>query len=262
MAKIFIIDGSPRFLVPTDFSSLAFWFTANDANSVILSGSNVQQWQDKSGNGRNIFAPNPTNRPLWVPADTDGLPLIRLDGVDDILANETTGTNGLTNVTILSIFRVREAVGDDIPLSLGSSGGISGSIRAFYRATASGVMRFSQWGNIAVSSYSVDTGGIFHLWGAQNSSASPNTLLGRDGIYISSSLTYTPTVNGFAVGSLMNNITTFASAIDIREILVFSGSLSTSNLQKAEGYLMHQWNMQGLLPVTHPFKNRPPLVSD
>lgn len=39
-------------------------------------------------------------------------------------------------------------------------------------------------------------------------------------------------------------------------------NLSTANLQKAEGYLMHEWNMNNLLSVDHPFKLRRPLVTD
>ncbi len=262
MSKLIMINSSPRLLVPTDISSLAMWFTAKDTNSVILNGSNVQQWQDKSGFNRHISAPAAANRPLWVSAHTDGLPLIRLDGTDDILVNETTGTNGLINTTTLSLFRFRAVVGADIPVSLGSSGGVSGSVRALFRASGQPTMSYSQWGERLDSPYSVDTGGNFHLWGMRNASTSPNTFLGRDGIYVSRNISHSATVNGFIVGSIMNSLVEYMSAIDIRETLVFSSSLSTSNLQKAEGYIMHQWNLQGLLPSNHPFRNRPPLVTD
>jgi hypothetical protein len=266
MTKIFIIDGSARFLIPTDFSSLALWFTAKDTNSVILSGSNGQQWRDKSQFNRHISAPAANNRPLWVPSATDGFPLLRFDGVDDILSTSITGTNGLQRVTILAIFRFAEASGEDMPIILGNSLS-TGDKRGLYRGGTT-IGFSSYFRDILSSSYSADIGGIFHLWELWNTalSGTNHLFLGQDGINNS----YTPnnggtlslTTNGFSVGSWITGISQYASQIDVREILVFSDSLSTPNLQKAEGYLMHQWNMQGLLPVNHPFKNKPPLVSD
>jgi hypothetical protein len=122
--------------------------------------------------------------------------------------------------------------------------------------------------DILASNYSTDIGGKFHLFEMWNTALSggSHVFLGRDGI----SNGYTPTNtgvltltgDGFSVGSWINNINSYASNIEVREILGFSTALSMNNLQKSRGYLMHEWNMQGLLPADHPFKNRPPLVTD
>lgn len=261
-----MINSSPRLFVPTDISSLALWFTAKDTSSVILNGSNVQQWLDKSGNNRHISAPAAANRPLWVPSGTGGLPLLRFDGVDDILFNSTTGTNGLEKVTILAIFRFVTVSGEDMPIIFGNTFS-TGDKRGIYRGGAT-IGFSSYFRDILSSSYSVDNGGVFHLWELWNTalSGTNHVFLGRDGV----SNSFTPngggtlslTTDGFSVGSWFFRINQYASNIEVREVLAFSNSLSTSNLQKAQGYLMHGWNMQGLLPVAHPFKNRPPSVTD
>ena len=271
MTKIFIFDSATRNFLPTDIGvSLAFWFSAKDTSSIILSGSNVQEWRDKSGYNRHISAPAATNQPLWVPSATDGLPLLRFDGVDDILQNTSMGTAGLNNVSILAIFRFVSASGEDIPVGFGASTS-SGNLRAFWRPNGSTAIAFAGYYRDVFSNYSADIGGNFHLFEMWNTALSGvnHLFLGRDGINNS----YTPTnggvliatSNGFAVGSWVGNApayTVYASNIEVREVLAFSTNLSTANLQKAEGYLMHEWNMANLLPADHPFKNRRPFVTD
>jgi hypothetical protein len=268
MTKIFISNPVARAFSPRDIGpSLAFWFTVKDASSIILNGSNAQEWRERSGYDRHMSAPAATNRPLWVSSANDGLPLLRFDGVDDILRNATTGTAGLANVTILAVLRFVSGERDDLPIILGGS--ISGGARSLYRANnattlgMAGVLR-----DILTSNYSTDIGGKFHLFEMWNTALSggSHVFLGRDGINNG----YTPnnggvlnlTGNGFSVGSWITDINNFASNIEVREILVFSTALSMNNLQKSRGYLMHEWNMQDLLPANHPFKNRPPLVTD
>lgn len=42
------------------------------------------------------------------------------------------------------------------------------------------------------------------------------------------------------------------------EILWFEGELTTEERQKCEGYLAYKWNMQSILPTSHPYKTYPP----
>jgi hypothetical protein len=63
------------------------------------------------------------------------------------------------------------------------------------------------------------------------------------------------------LGQRDNNL--FASASRFTEIAIFT-NWTIPDIQKIEGYFAHRW--QGLLLsrliTDHPFKNRPPLVSD
>ena len=45
-----------RTFQPTDIPGCQLWLDAADSSTLVLSGSNVTQWNDKSGNGRNVSA--------------------------------------------------------------------------------------------------------------------------------------------------------------------------------------------------------------
>ena len=262
MTKIFIFDSATRNFLPTDIGvSLAFWFSAKDTSSVILSGSNVQEWRDKSGYNRHISAPASTNQPLWVPAGVDGLPLLRFDGVDDTLRLLNTGTSGLNHVTVLGVFRFVGAVAQDVAILLGNDGN-TGNARGLYRASNSTTIGFFNRPGGVSSNFSADIGGGFHLFEGWNTalSGTNNIFVGRDGVVNSYSVGLVATGPQFSIGAWNGLVD--ASNIEVREILAFSTNLSTANLQKAEGYLMHEWGMANLLPADHPFRNRRPLVTD
>ncbi|MDD5571188.1 MAG: PKD domain-containing protein, partial [Bacteroidales bacterium] len=68
---------------PTTVAGLKIWLKA-DSNTV-LSGSNVSQWNDCSGNGYNAIQTTVNYQPLWVNAIINSKPVIRFDGNDDYM---------------------------------------------------------------------------------------------------------------------------------------------------------------------------------
>jgi hypothetical protein len=48
----------------------------------------------------------------------------------------------------------------------------------------------------------------------------------------------------------------------IAENILWTRELSTNEINLLAGYFHWEWGLQSLLPTNHPFKNRPPLVSD
>ena len=46
--------GAPLWTPEELGASLAFWLDADDASTITLSGSSVTQWDDKSGNGKDV----------------------------------------------------------------------------------------------------------------------------------------------------------------------------------------------------------------
>lgn len=60
------------------------WFHDVDASPFVLSGADVDQWSDLSGNARH-WAPTGTDTPIKT-TDSDGRAIVRFDGVDDLLA--------------------------------------------------------------------------------------------------------------------------------------------------------------------------------
>ncbi len=80
--------------IPSDLSGLSLWFDAADSSTVTLSGSNVSNWDDKSGNGNHVTQGTAGNQPTLVNNVQNGLPAIRFDGTDDYMV--TSGNVDLT----------------------------------------------------------------------------------------------------------------------------------------------------------------------
>lgn len=76
------VGGLPPF-VPFMFPLLAAWYRA-DQGITIATG--VSQWNDLSGNGRHQLQATGTKQPLLIASAVNGLPALRSDGVDDMMA--------------------------------------------------------------------------------------------------------------------------------------------------------------------------------
>ena len=59
---VFFVDGTQNYTgddavkTPNDIPNCCLWLDADDATSVVTSGSDVTQWSDKSGNGNHATA--------------------------------------------------------------------------------------------------------------------------------------------------------------------------------------------------------------
>lgn len=68
---------------PRSISGLQLWLDAADASTFTLSGSNVSQWNDKSGNARHVLQATSANQPTKT--TLGGKPVVSFDGVNDFL---------------------------------------------------------------------------------------------------------------------------------------------------------------------------------
>lgn len=55
-------------------ASLALWLDADDASTITLNGSNVSQWDDKSGNNRHASQATAANQPAYLTTGFNGKP--------------------------------------------------------------------------------------------------------------------------------------------------------------------------------------------
>jgi len=74
---------------PANIPGLTVWFDASDASTLTLVGSDVDQMDDKSGNGNHASAPSSVNRPNLVSEDQNGLDVINF-GFNEYLALTST----------------------------------------------------------------------------------------------------------------------------------------------------------------------------
>ena len=81
------------------------WFHDADASSFTLSGSQVDQWSDLSGNGRH-WTPTGADQPIRT-VDGEGRNVVQFDGVDDLL--ELSGPlPALEPFSVGLVYRVRD----------------------------------------------------------------------------------------------------------------------------------------------------------
>jgi hypothetical protein len=81
------------------------WLHDVDLSAFVLSGSQVDQWSDLSGNGRH-WTQTSTDRPIKS-TDGDGRDIVRFDGVDDLLALAGTPL-ALEPFSVGIVYRMRD----------------------------------------------------------------------------------------------------------------------------------------------------------
>jgi hypothetical protein len=77
----------------------ALWLDAADTTTITESGGFVSQWNDKSGNGRNVIQGAGANQPRTGTQTQNGLNVLVFDGNDFL-----SGTSGITGNSAVSIF--------------------------------------------------------------------------------------------------------------------------------------------------------------
>lgn len=110
LLKLYPFPETINMPLPTD--GLRCWYDANDLSTITKDGSNkVSQWNDKSGNGRNVGQGTAGNQPLYVTGYMGGasLPAILFDGVDDWMQwnGNLVGTSVVTVMSVVNVRRVQ-----------------------------------------------------------------------------------------------------------------------------------------------------------
>jgi hypothetical protein len=267
-----IIDASPRLWTPADLpiGTLSLWLDAADFTIVTV----VSEWRDKSEFNRHATAT--TRRPnvtivngLYV-VNFTASGATRLDTPAFNIAPDrqfctfavVSGAGLLGGSTYRRIFVAKGGVNPDA-LATGSTypQGYFGS-----GPNAGTAMQIAGGNGVTAPQITgLGTGpqlltGAFGTAGlaANENSISANggtrsTLTGQSGALSTTGIRLGSDVSTAAVSSWNDWIAEFIMTL----------ALSSWQVRLVEGYLAwKRWNMYANLPIDHPFKNRPPLVSD
>jgi hypothetical protein len=243
---------------PTQISGCSLWLDAADTSTVSVTGSNVTQWRDKSGNGTNMTQSTPANRPAYTLVNKKYM-------IDFIRANKTylinTSVSPLfTNFTLYIVIQRKNVPSDTERLFVGipvgyatdwnTTSGFAFSTPIELASNGSGTV-FLDNTNLNVTFYSVVTrnnSGNVYKNGSGNSVISKNLGLTTNSI-------------GILLGSGTNGgINTLSEQFNgyMGEVILYTSALTTAQQQNIEGYLAWKWGLVGSLPANHPFKNWPP----
>ena len=72
---------------PSSLSGLIGWFDASEESTITENAGAVEQWDDRSGNGKHATQITPANRPVVTSGGLAGKDVITFDGVSDFLAS-------------------------------------------------------------------------------------------------------------------------------------------------------------------------------
>jgi len=250
---------------PPIIPGCALWLDAADATTIIQSGGNVSQWNDKSGYGRHMVQGVASNQPIIINNTLNKLPVISLSNFSSsnyMSSINTLPVNGLSN---MSIYIVANALSN---YTIGDS-------------TQTPIIWWNEiggWGQVGVSFSQSQYGWRFGTGQtANNQKVNFPSNIGTSYVLVDvnkSNLIETPYYNGSILGtSITVSNTTIANTSNviylglgegntlghnnIGEIIIYNQNILDSQRQQVEGYLAWKWGLQNSLPTSHPFYNDP-----
>lgn len=248
----------PPFLTgfsPTDFSNCGLWLDALDVKT-ITGTTNVTQWNDKSGNGRNITAtngPSYSSSTIVFPGinnryleNTAWNSFSRINHTFIALHKPDTNTAYVGNTRLISIQQTAGSPYVVFPyLNNTTPNGYINDGSASTNPAASGKTLLD---NSSTSNYNIITAAIS---GSAQSIYNNGTL--------QDSRTFTIANGTITTGVKIGGQYAENYKGSVKEIIIYTRVLTAIEIQIIEGYLAWKWGYQTLLPSTHPFKNVYPL---
>jgi hypothetical protein len=244
---------------PIDISGCQIWLDAADATTLTLSGSNVTQWNDKSGNGNNATQSTSVNQPVYTT-----LPSSTLSGIyfaSNSIQLTTISNNPLTGNASRSLFAVIFNTTNSSITRIGTGTHSSNS-----PPSAFGI-DLNNSASTLVAPYvytSADNSNTLQVTGTQCIYAYYDSTVSQVGGgynftgFTTKSTTLNTTATPWYFGLRPDNFGCVTSYIC--EFVLYNSVLSTSQRQAVEGYLADKWRLRNNIPSTHPFKLFPPLT--
>jgi hypothetical protein len=222
---------------PLDIAGCTLWLDGADGGSMTLSGSNVTQWNDKSGLGCNATA---SGTPALLQNSLNSNSVVYFNGTSYF-----TGSQSDTNSThsVLAVVRFNSGGPQYARLvSFGVNGAFDYNNAAYYNLS-------SNTSTLAVTRNGVETnvGGVtsdaYHIVTAIFNGT--NGLYYVDGGMLSNSAAWTSNFNfnQYRVGA--DQIPTGSQQLqgNVGEIIAYSNALSTTERMQLESYLGWKWNI-------------------
>ena len=232
---------------PFNVGNPVLWLDAADTSTLLLSGSNVTQWNDKSGNGRNFYQATGSNQPTLSNSVVNSLPSVtftvsqNMTSSSFVLSASNKSTlffvvqeTSLANTGNSSVFNSSDNTKLVLFNRTSATNNITWGYNGYsYETNINSVVTPALYVISATSSTS-----NFYYNGTFNSTATPT-----NSATVATSDTYR--VGGGWIGY-------------VSEVIFFNNQLTTIQQQQVEGYLAWKWGLQGNLPSSHIYKSISP----
>jgi len=256
----FAFGMSPRAPIAANFNpknatGLSLWLDATDNSTLTLSGSNVNQWRDKSGNGNNATG---ISSPIVSKNSINGLQSIYTNNGPYFTGPmPITGTTLTCFAVATTLVALPKVANDQRLVSLENGPNVDygredGVIALFNQSGTSSITTWRVAGS-PVASATISTGVPFMAVSQYDGSTGYLWENGSPGSPPSNSSSGTFAITKYGIGNQPNNSGEYWIG-NIGEVIIYNTSLSTSDRQKVEGYLAWKWAMNTNLPSTHPYR--------
>lgn len=246
--------------LPTQVTGCALWLDAADSATVIRTGTAVTQWNDKSGNGRNVTKTSATTNPVYTLNSLNRLPVLANTGTSGL--SGTLAVNTLTNMTIFVVCNDTNAA--ELTNNTGgyviwwNETGGWGQIQ-MYISQARLDWRFGSGQAENKPSFNLpsNVSTNYNIACISKSSRAERGFLNGNvvGSYTATNAAIANTSSSFVITGPVG--ATYATN-NIAEIVIYTSTVSTLQRQQVEGYLAWKWGLQLNLPATHPYAKFPP----
>ena len=215
-------------------SSLALWLDAADSSTIMLNGSTVSQWNDKSGNARHVLQATAANQPSYVANSLNSKP-----GIDwGSVSSDKQLSNSPISYTMNRAYGVADWNG-------GASFPSFNALLAFGGNGGGNSIQGNPGGNALFG------GTTLFLNGSASSTNNALSTMQNPTVFASGQDT-TGTRTFLSIGS--DGIATRGWRGLIYEVILSASPLSLDDSQKLEGYLAWKWGLTNNLPANHPYK--------
>jgi len=238
---------------PTQIPGLGLWFDATDSSTITLSSGSLTQWNDKSGNGRNLTAVSGFANATVSSAFQNGLNVFNFSGNG---LYRTAAGNIFYPLDVYIVVALKSLTTHVDVLGMGDTAVDNFNSLTFAESAARRWHNGSSGGGRQTISTSDETSLSFLL--IQWSIANGNYLLRRNGTQlIQASRSYSfnnPATSIFQIGyrhtdSVYGTSANFSGYIG--EIVAFNNQIGTTERQQIESYLSQKWGLTSSLPADH-----------
>lgn len=238
---------------PIDIDGCALWLDANDATTLTLSGSNVTQWRDKSGNAYHAVGYN--NTATYDATGLNSKPALAFSSTKSMVSPVPAGTFP-TAVSTFVVYQFSGAVSSSavytiINRTLSQASAFAAPFSAYQNngqvaryignGTTNGNQRYEF---TAGTTYTNATPTLYYFNVASNANTTWNESVNG------TTTAYTLTLGTAAYGDTASNVC-IGGRLDtavfmngfISEVIMYNTTLTTAQRQQVEGYLANKWKI-------------------
>lgn len=222
--------GAPSFL-PSDLDNLILWLRA-DTITGLNDGDAVATWQDDSGQGNDVTQGVAANRPTYQTNERNGLPIVRFDGINDVLTVTLGGEIAVPNTVIL----VARHISGAIPANEFMVGckNPAFAITTTIFADSAGPAALSGFSGITVRTIALDAAYHYSDWVVDGLSS----IVRVDGVDFSSDL---GALSILDIGIGANPSASNFADVDIAEVILYSDGKTPVDLDNLDSYIVSKW---------------------